>query len=149
MTHARSEPCGQEVDGATIDLAEIKSLLDGLALPAGDWAVHASAVMVAHGLLPEANDVDVVARGAAWARALTLGKPVSGVNDLAVRLPGGVEIWSGWLGEEIDALIDGAELVAGLPCVTPAEVLRFKEGLRRPKDLPHIELLRLHLGRGG
>ena len=125
---------------------QIVSVVRGLALPAGDWAVHASAVMVLHGLLEEAGDVDVVARGAAWARALEVGTPVRGRQDLCVALPArGVEIWSGWLDDDVDALIAGAEPVLGLPCVSLEAVLRFKLTSNRPKDQPHIAALRRHL----
>lgn len=117
-----------------------------LALPAGDWAVHASAVMVLHGLLDEAGDVDVVARGPAWRKALSLGEPVPGKQDLCVAVPSlGVELWSGWLDDDLDALIGGAEFVGGVPCVSLEEVLRFKLASGRDKDAPHIALLRDHL----
>jgi len=119
----------------------------GLGLPAGDFVIHASAVMVLTGLLAEAGDVDIVARGAAWSHALTFGTPVKGREDLCVALPSRqVEIWSGWLEDDVDALIDAAEIVAGLPCVSLAEVLRFKLSADRPKDQPHIARLRAHLG---
>lgn len=133
-----------------VDADTIVATLRELDLPNGHWAVHASAVMVLHGLIPDAGDIDVVARGPAWARALELGAPEPGKQDLCVSLPSlGVEVWSGWLGEDLDALIDGAELVLGVPCVTLRDVLRFKERAGRPKDAPHAELLRRVLERGG
>lgn len=125
----------------------IIATVTALNLPARDFVIHASAVMVLHGLLDEAGDVDIVARGAAWDEALLLGTPVAGRQDLCVSLPGrDVEIWSGWLEDDVDTLIDGAELVAGLPCVSLAEVLRFKVSSNRPKDVAHIAVLRAHLG---
>jgi hypothetical protein len=126
---------------------QIIEVVRGLALPSGDYAIHASAVMVLHGLLKEAGDVDIVARGQAWRRALDIGTPVQGRQDLCVALPDlDVEIWSGWLEDDVDALIDGAQTVSGLPCVSLADVLRFKVDSDRPKDQPHIALLRAHLG---
>lgn len=133
-----------------MDAARIKEVLAALALPAGHWAVHASAVLVLHGLLDEAGDVDVVARGPAWERALELGTPKSGKEDLCVSLPDlEVEVWSGWMGEDLDALVDGAEPVAGVPCVSLEAVLRFKEAAGRPKDAPHVAAIKRALGRGG
>lgn len=82
-----------------------------LGLPAGEWAVHASGSMVMHGLLPEANDLDLLARGTAWRAALDLGTPVAGRHDLVVRYGSDVEIWSGWYEEDVDALIDAADLI--------------------------------------
>ncbi len=133
-----------------VDAEKIVASLRELDLPAGHWAVHASAVMALHGLLEGAGDVDVVARGPAWQRALQLGTPKPGKADLCVALPDlGVEVWSGWMGEDVDALVEGAELVRGVPCVPLDAVLRFKERAGRPKDAPHVELLRRALGRGG
>lgn len=127
--------------------SEVHAALEKVALPAGEWVVHGSAVMVLRGLIAEAGDVDVIARGAAWDLALGLGEPVMGREDLCVSLGPGVEVWSGWLGEDVDALIDGAEDVDGVPCVGLGEVLRFKLAMNRPKDQPHIALLR-GVGRG-
>lgn len=121
---------------------EIHAALAALELPPGDWVLHASAVMVLNGLLEEAGDVDVVVRASAWRRALELGASSAGTHDLCVSLPSGVELWSGWLGQDVDALIDGSEPVDGVPCVSLAEVLRFKLEQGRPKDAPHIALLR-------
>lgn len=131
----------------SVNRDQILSSLAEVALPAGDWMVHASAVMVLHGLLEEAGDVDVIARGPAWARALELGVPAPGKRDLCVKLPSlGIELWSGWLDDDVDALIDGAELIDGVPCASLAEVLRFKLRTDREKDRPHIALLRARLG---
>lgn len=129
-----------------VDAEKIVASLRELDLPAGHWAVHASAVMALHGLLEGAGDVDVVARGPAWQRALQLGTPKPGKADLCVALPDlGVEVWSGWMGEDVDALIDGAVEVAGVPCVDLRAVLRFKETAGRPKDAAHLAVLRRHL----
>lgn len=125
---------------------QIITTVADLGLPPGEWVVHASAVMVLHGLIAEAGDIDIVARGSAWERALALGSPVKGRRDLCVSLADlRVEVWSGWLDDDIDTLIDGAELVEGVACVSLAEVLRFKLITDRPKDQPHIETLRRHL----
>jgi hypothetical protein len=130
-----------------VTLEQARERLARLALPAGEYALHGSGPLLAHGLVDSVGDLDVVARGAAWARALELGRPVPGRQDLVVALPGDLEVWSGWLDEDVDELIDGAETVAGLPCVRLERVLAFKEALGRPKDRHHIELLRRHLGR--
>lgn len=102
--------------------------------------------MVLHGLIPEAGDVDVIARGAAWEQALKFGEPQDGVTDLCIRMSPGLEIWSGWLGEDVNVLIDRARATEGVPCVSLSEVLRFKLAVNRPKDQQHIRLLRAALG---
>ena len=127
--------------------AEVIQALSRLALPEGHWAVHASAVLVLHGLTEEAGDVDVIARGPAWQQALGLGEPQPGKIDLCVAVPElGVEVWSGWMDEDIDLLVNGAEVVSGVPCVALPAVLRFKEAAGRPKDAAHVAALRQHLG---
>lgn len=129
-----------------MDREKIVARLEMLQLPAGDWVVHGSAPLVLQGLTTAVNDLDIIVRGRAWQAAMALGEPVPGRQDLVVRYGDDVELWSGWLGDDVDALIDSAELVAGVPLVPLAEVLRFKERLGRPKDAAHIALLRTHLG---
>jgi hypothetical protein len=113
-----------------------------LALPAGHYALHGSAPLLAHGLIDGVHDIDIVARGPAWTRAATLGEIRYGRVDRLITLPGDIEIFDGWLDEDADALIDGAERKHGLPYVQLDAVLRFKLALARPKDAPHIALLR-------
>lgn len=130
-----------------MDKAEVMEALARLSLPQGHWAVHASAVLVLHGLVDEAGDVDVIARGPAWQQALRLGDPKPGKMDLCVAVPElRVEVWSGWMDEDIDMLVDTAESVNGVPCVSLPAVLRFKEAAGRPKDAAHAAALRQHLG---
>ena len=122
----------------------MKWRVKALGLPAGDYALHGSAPMLAHGLLSEIHDIDIVARGTAWERATTLGeigRAASG-GDRLVRLPGEIELFDGWLGEDRDALIDGAIWHHGLPLVRLGgeEVLRFKRRLNRAKDHRHYRV---------
>lgn len=119
--------------------------LGALALPPGDFAVHGSGAMLLRGLIDDASDLDIVARGAAWHRACSLAAPEAGERDAVVRVLPDVEIWGGWLGDDVGALIDRAEMVDGWPCVTLQDVLAFKERLARPKDRGHIALLRARL----
>jgi hypothetical protein len=126
-------------------LAEVRALVESLGLPDGDYALHGSAPLLAHGLVSEVNDVDIVARAAAWRHALALGPRAHGDQDDVVRPLPGVEIFDGWLGDAADSLIDGAELVAGLPCVRLAAVLEFKRQLGRAKDHEHIRLIEAYL----
>lgn len=126
---------------------EAVAALQALALPAGHYAVHASGVLLAHGLIERANDLDVVARGPAWQRACALGTPRRGRTDLVVTAAPDIEIFDGWMGEDVDALLAASRVVGGLPCVPLEAVLAFKERMGRPKDAPHLALLRARLGR--
>lgn len=63
-----------------------------------------------------------------------------------VRLEGGTsEIFGGWMGWDIDALIDGAESMDGPPFARLEDVLAFKRAYGRPKDLEHVRLLEGYL----
>jgi hypothetical protein len=130
-----------------VTLAEVREAVASLGLPPGDFALHGSAPLLAHGLLDEINDVDIVARGAAWRVALTLGPLAAGSKDDVVRPQPDVEIFDGWLGTGADKLIDEAAMVAGLPCVSLQAVLEFKRRLGRPKDAEHIRLIEEYLER--
>lgn len=130
-----------------MNLDDVRSIVADLALPAGHYALHGSGPLLVHGLIEEVNDLDLVSRGPAWLRACELAAPGRGRFDDVVRPLPDVEIFDGWLGEDADALIDGATMQNGLPCVHLEAVLRFKRRLGRPKDLAHIELIEEYLRR--
>jgi hypothetical protein len=68
-------------------------------------------------------------------------------GDPVVRLAGGaIEIFGGWLGWDVDAIIDGAEVIEGLSFACLEDVLAFKLHHGRPKDLAHARLIAEHLG---
>jgi hypothetical protein len=67
-------------------------------------------------------------------------------GDPVVWLEGGaIEIFGGWLGWDIDALIDNSEIIDGLPFVRLEDVLAFKLSLGRPKDVAHARLIEGYL----
>lgn len=122
---------------AGLDLASLRAAVAALALPDGDWALCGSAPLLAHGLVDRIGDVDVLARGAAWARALELGPARRRRRDRVVAAAPGVEVFDGWLGMDRDGMIDGAERLHGLPFVRLEHVLAYKRRLDRPKDRAH------------
>jgi hypothetical protein len=125
------------------------AIVRSLDLPPGDYALHGSAPLLAHGLVTEINDLDIVSRGAAWQRARSLAPLEQGEKDDVVRPLPDVEIFDGWLGDDADRLIDEAEYMLGVPFVTLEAVLRFKRRLGRPKDAEHIRLIEEHLASHG
>ena len=130
--------------------ARLLGKLRALDLPEGDYAVFGSGPLAARGLWGELRDLDVVARGAAWERAKGL-EPVRPApeGDPVVRLKGGaIEVFGGWLGWDIDALIDDAEMIDGLPFARLKDVLAFKRSHGRPKDIAHVRLIEDHLRAG-
>ncbi len=129
-------------------LPDFLERVESLALPSRDYAVFGSGPLLAHGLVTQVRDVDILARGAAWERAKTLGAPQRAPGgDERVRLRG-AEIFNGWLGLDVDAVVDGAELTHGLPFARLTDVVAFKKRLNRPKDEAHLRLLEGFL-RGG
>jgi len=58
---------------------------------------------------------------------------------------GAIEVYGGWLGWDLDALIDKAEIIDGLPFARLKDVLAFKRSLGRAKDLAHVRLIEEHL----
>ena len=121
-----------------------------LDLPGDDYAIFGSGLLAVRGLMELKNDVDIVARGEAWAKAESLGAvAVADHSDPVVWLCGGrIEIFAGWMGTDINGIIDRAELIEGLPFASLEDVLAFKRELRRPKDLEHIRLIEEHLRHG-
>jgi hypothetical protein len=68
-------------------------------------------------------------------------------GDPVVRLEGGgIEVFGGWLGWDIDALIDNAEIIDGLPFARLEDVLAFKRFYGRPKDIAHVCLYEADVG---
>lgn len=78
-----------------------------LGLPPADYAVFGSVPLLACGLIQEVSDLDLLARGAAWAKAQTLGEAVRAPHgDVVIQLPNRIDIFNGWLGLDADTIID-------------------------------------------
>jgi hypothetical protein len=128
-----------------LDHPLIAALL-ALGLPPADFVVAGSGPMLADGLIDDPSDLDVVARGAAWEKAINLGEvepaPFGPVHRV-VLLDGGIEILDGWFPDlwSVDELIDGATVVDGIRFADMDVVRRSKEILDRPRDHQHLELL--------
>jgi hypothetical protein len=125
--------------------------LRALRLPTDDYAIFGSGPMLAHDLRAEVGDIDVVARGPAWAAAIRLQQPVPAPSGsgLMVELDDGrLQIFSAWTSPDwdVDRLIDTADVIDGLRFVTLPLVLAWKRESLRPKDLPDIKVIEAHLG---
>ncbi len=120
-----------------------------LNLPVGDFAIFGSGPLIVRGIIPASNDLDIICRGHAWERVKAIGEleylskyDVTVVTMCDGRLTFGTK-WA--IGEfDIDALIDGAEEIDGLPFVRLEHVTNYKEISKRPKDLRHIEALKAY-----
>lgn len=126
--------------------------LFGLALDTRDHAVFGSAPLYMKGLKASLRDLDVIARGAAWARALELSGrglllPVEAApsgRGRVVRHPSApIEVFDEWpTAVDLDELIDGAEVIDGVPFVRVGDVLREKARSGREKDRRDVETAR-------
>ncbi|MFG3441147.1 hypothetical protein ACGF0J_28180 [Nonomuraea sp. NPDC047897] len=125
------------------DPAGLFAELARLDLPQGEYVVCGSAALYVRGLRARMGDLDVLTRGPAWQKVLSLGVPptvaLSG-HGLVVNHPAAaiefVDRWTaGW---PTDYLIASADLIDGIPFMRLGDVLAWKQRAHRPKDLPDI-----------
>ena len=108
-----------------------------------DFVLFGSAPLLAHRLRTRISDLDVVARGDAWAYAWENGErdvgKVSG-DPVSQFWGGRIQFSRGWITSawDPDELIDGAEVVDGLRFARLEHVLAYKRVLLRPKDVVDI-----------
>lgn len=113
-----------------------------LELPAGDYVIFGSAPLLARGIIAEVGDIDLLATRSAWQRACLLGTPETAPGgDRIICIDSGIDIFGGWLGLDVDAVIGRAETIDGLPIAHLSDVAAYKHLLDRPKDRAHLELL--------
>jgi len=130
----------------------IRRLLD-LGLPPGDWALFGSGPLLVRGWINEVGDLDVISRGAAWERAKEAGDLETLPPDRVeiVNLDGAaITIGTSWpyIEVSIDALIDEAEEIDGIPCVRLDHIIAYKRIADRPKDRGHLAVIEEHLAGG-
>ena len=112
------------------DSGEIFDLLRTLELPAGDYVIFGSGPLIVRGIIEAGNDLDVLARGVAWEKALELGElvylPEHDV-EIVSCFDGVVTIGTKWaIGDfKVDELIDTAETIDGLPFAQLVHVIRY------------------------
>jgi len=128
-------------------IRRLAMLVAELDLDVRDLVIFGSGPLLAHGLRCGIHDLDVVARGPAWQRVREHGCPGTGsINGAPMALfwNGLIQFSRGWISADWDAddLIDRAESIQGWPFAGLADVLAYKQVLRRPKDYPDIAALR-------
>lgn len=131
--------------------AELIQKLRSLELPTDDFAIFGSGPMYPRGIKDLGHDIDLVARGKAWEKALTYSnsEPTKlNNNNLVITLfDGQIEIFNGWAPGtwDIDNLIDTADIFEGLRYVNLDNLLKWKREMGRPKDFEHIKLIETYL----
>lgn len=126
-----------------------KKLLS-LELNPEDYLVFGSTPMWLYGLKDLSGDVDILARGEAWAKATQLGKvetPASGASKVVRLFDGEIEIFDGWFpGEwDVDALISNAVRIDGVRFASLEDVIEWKKEFGRVKDLEHARVIEEYL----
>jgi hypothetical protein len=120
--------------------------LVALNLERSDFVIFGSGPLLACGLRKSIRDLDVVARGAAWQRASTIGLSAVGVltGDPIIHFWGGrIQCSQQWIspGWDSDKLIDKADIIDGLRFAKLADVLTYKQFLLRRKDIRDIRAI--------
>jgi len=130
---------------------ELFSLVRGLELPGGDYAIFGSGPLIVRGVVEATNDLDIICRGEAWGRVREVGEITTFpgdenecVNLFGERITFGITWKYGTF--DLDELIDTAEIIDGLPFVRLEHVIAYKEAADRPKDREHLRSLRTWLG---
>lgn len=121
--------------------------LRSLGLPNGDYAVFGSGPLIVRGIITGSNDLDVICRRGTWEHVQRIGK-IEYLEEYGVTIvtlcDGQLTFGTAWgIGTfDIDALIDDAEEINGLPFVRLEHVVSYKMERGSPKDLRHIEAIR-------
>lgn len=118
-----------------------------LELPAGDFAIFGSGPLLVRGIIDHVGDIDILCRGDAWLKALSIGElvylheydvEIISINDGLITLG---RSW-GYGDFDADELIDSAEVIGDLPFVLLRYVIEYKKTANRAKDLAHLDLLK-------
>jgi len=112
----------------------------------GDFAIFGSGPLLVRGIIPAANDLDILCRGAVWEQAKSIGA-IEYLEEYEVTVSticdGKISFGTQWgIGDfDIDALIDNAEIIDCLPFVRLDHVIKYKALRATAKDLRHIRAL--------
>ena len=123
-------------------LEELKTLN----LPIGMFAVFGSAPLGIRGLR-EVRDLDIIVKKDLW-NELSKKHIVIDKNGACIEL-GNIEIWEKWdpWFDDVDKLIDDAEIIGEFPFVKLKYVLRWKQAMNREKDQEDIKLIEEYLAK--
>ena len=122
--------------------------LKQLNLPPQGFAIFGSGPLAIRGLIPLANDLDIVCRQEVWETVSSLGTieylPIYDVT-VSTMFSGAVTFGTRWgIGSfDVEELIDTAEIIDALPFVKLEHVIRYKQIRSSAKDLLHLDALKV------
>jgi hypothetical protein len=96
----------------------------------GEYAIFGSGPLAIRGLV-KADDIDVIIKEKYWKWG----------DEDKVKI-GNIEFLKSWYGEDINKVVDEAEIIKGKPYVKLDKVLKYKLFLNRKKDASHIKILK-------
>ena len=120
--------------------------LKALELPAGQYAVFGSGPLAVRGIIPIANDLDVICRPVIWEQIKAIGK-IEFLPEYDVEVvhldDSEISFGTTWgIGDfDIDELVSTAEEIDGLPFVRLVHVVAYKKIRGNDKDLRHLRAL--------
>jgi len=120
-----------------------------LDLPPEDYSVFGSGPLFVHGLRASIEDLNIIARGAAWQKAHNFGQEQVAHSGLgkAILPAQGIQIYNAWGPGEwtADDLIDTSEVIDGVKFVTLDKVAHWKGLMGRPKDVEDLKIIEDYL----
>ena len=125
--------------------------VQNLSLPKGEYALFGSTPIIVRGLREASNDIDVLVTQRVWNEYSVLPewhvRELESGEEYLEWLGHNIELYKSWgPGEwDIDKILDSAEEIDGVYCVTLDTVLEWKVRLGRPKDVRDIQLIKHYL----
>ncbi len=126
---------------------ELFDKVKALCLPIDGYAIFGSGPLIIRGIVPIANDLDILCRGDAWEMVSSLGdlKYLAEYDvTVATMADGAITFGTKWgIGDfDVDHLIGSAELIDDLPFVRFELVVEYKMTRGSEKDQQHLDALR-------
>ncbi len=124
-----------------------------LDLPVDTWVIFGSGPMIARGIIPLENDLDIMCLPATWDWARQFGPldylETEGVYVISIE-DGAITLGTGWAYGDVDVpeLITRADMIDGLPFAPLDAVVAYKKIAARPKDALHLKLIDDYLATG-
>jgi hypothetical protein len=126
---------------------DLFAIVKRLGLPQRDYAIFGSGPLIVREIIPFTNDLDIICRKKAWEIVLAKGQSrfLQEYDTTIVSMEhDAINFGTAWgIGHfDMDALIDTADIIGGLPFVQIQYVIKYKTIRGLPKDLSHIEAAR-------